>query len=123
MQSKNLIDYDIVLNPKKIDVFDVNCGTEIKKAKADAATVMASSKGLKQKQKDCIKKTFLDGKYFDEMAVVVALGQLKTLTQGQISEERTKFVAKMKEMTEECNKCFEKKEEKPEEKDEKTKEE
>jgi hypothetical protein len=115
-----LTDYHFKLNPKQIDPFSVNCDVQIRLAMGEAASKMASDKGLNKEQKKCVRKTFLDGRYFDAMAVVVAIGQLKELTMHQIDAERKKFITKMKEMEADCNKCFEVKKE--DEKDEKTEE-
>lgn len=102
---KNLIEYTLNMNPKKIDVFELVCSVVINQMRTDAANVIASDKGLSKKQKKCVKEKFLAGHYFDALAIAIALGQAKEITREQTDVERNKFIETMKKMTEDCNWC------------------
>jgi hypothetical protein len=118
----HLTSHEIVENYKKINMFDVDCKDVIKKARNNAAETMASDEFLSEEQKKCVKRKFINGKYFDSMAVAVALRQ-SNLNPNQMVEEKTKFIEKMKEMSKSLNECVMKKKKKEEKKEEEKKEE
>lgn len=116
MNGKELTDYKIKENPKKIDVLDLNCAKIISDSKNDAANVMASDPSLRKLKKvKCVKEKFLAGNYFDAMAVAVALSQAENLTMEQQNQERNKFIEVMKRMDADLNECVLKKNKKKEE--------
>lgn len=111
VSEKPLRNYTVNMNPKNVNGFDTDCKLIIKNAKQDAATVIASDKGLNATQRKCVKEKFLEkAEYFDALAVAIYLGQAKGLLMEQIEEERSLFIAAMNRMTEHCNQCVLKKE-------------
>jgi hypothetical protein len=123
IDGKNLRNYKIEFNPRKIDTLglDATCPSVIATARQDAASIFASDRSLKKEQKECVKKKFLaNHEYFDAIALAITLGSAD-VTQNQIKEERNKFITTMNQMTAECNECVLKKEEKKDEKKEEKK--
>ncbi|KAL7044177.1 hypothetical protein ACKWTF_001816 [Chironomus riparius] len=118
----HLTTHQIDENPKKINMFDVDCKEVIRTARGNAADTMASDEYLSEDQKKCVRRKFINGKHFDAMAVAVALRQ-STLSPNQMVEEKTKFIEKMNEMSKSLNECVMKKKKKEEKKDEKKEEE
>lgn len=115
----HLTTHEITENPKKINMFGVDCVKVIEEAKNNAANGMASDEYLKPEQKQCVVRRFKRGGYFDNMAIAVALRQ-SNLNANQMYEEKVKFIEKMKSMTADLNVCVmkKKKEKKEEEKEE-----
>lgn len=118
----HLSSHQITENPKKINMFDADCKQIIKDSRQEAADALASDQYLSAEQKDCVVKKFIKGKYFDSMAVAVALRQ-STLSPNQMMEEKGKFIEKMKEMSKNLNECVMKKKKKEEKKEGKKEEE
>lgn len=104
--------YELDLNPKKVNVLGTDCNLIVENAKADAATILSGDEGLNKEQRTCVKKCFMaKQKYFDNLALAIALGSADVTTKV-IDEEREKFIVIMNEMTDDCNQCVLKKTEK-----------
>lgn len=110
---KSLVDsdvYTVVLNPKNIDVTNVDCKTVLKKVTKDFEEVMAKKfkddddMSLGDTEIACAMQKYSQGNFVDRIFVVFALSEIN-ITDEQKQDERKKFIGFMTKITDSFLTC------------------
>jgi len=106
----NLIDpsYNLVLNPKNIDVTAINCTPIVQKAiketEDEFIKTFREEKDLSDAKVDCIVAKYRQEKFSDRLLSIAALSEVE-ITDEQKAAERVKFVKFMADVTESVHAC------------------
>jgi len=110
VSDNNLIDssYNLVLNPKNIDITTVNCAPIVQKAISDAEEefmkFLREGNALSQTKIDCVVEYFYSKKYFERDQSVLILGEAH-LNDEQIAAERASFIKYMLDLNQAIQTC------------------
>lgn len=101
--------YHVNLNPKNVNVSNLNCDEIVKDSINDAVDELLEefpndSPNRSKRMRKCLSKAYRDGHYFENIARAVMLGEIG-ISETDKAEERRKFIDNMKQLYEDILKC------------------